>query len=84
MFPVVNVNAEPRSETSVGIISGTKKWRAVIEGESPPGLGDVELQAAVLSNLSVGANLLPFCRNLKVDVSDDFAPSQPGGVKLLS
>jgi hypothetical protein len=80
----VNVNAERRSEGTMSLISGTKKWRATIEGESPPGMNDVELQAAVLSNLTVGANLLPFCRNIRVDVSDDFVPSQPGGVKLMS
>jgi len=68
----------------VSLISGTKKWRAVLEGESPPGLSDVQLQAVVLSNLNVGANLLPFCRNVRVDVADEFVPSQPGGVKLLS
>lgn len=68
----------------MSLISGTKKWRAVIEGESPPGVNDVQLQAVVLANLTVGANLLPFCRNLKVEVADDFVPSQPGGVKLLS
>lgn len=67
----------------MGLIAGTKKWKATIEGESPPGMNDVQLRAAVLSNLSVGANMLPFCCNIRVDVSDDFAPSQPGGVKLI-
>ena len=67
----------------MSLIRGTKRWRATLEGESPPGLNDQQLQGVVLSNLTVGANLLPFCRNIKVDVSDEAVPSQPGGIQLI-